>query len=180
MPIVEDRFEMLCRLPLLGWLLRCRFVKFGAVGASGVVVNLALLYAGQEYLFVFLDSAGMRLNASLTLAIFFSTVNNFSWNRAWTWADRRLSHDKPVVLQFFQYALACWVGIVLQVAVTKLLVAFGLYYMIANLTAIVLASAFNFVVNDLWTFSRLKLQKLRSQERPSDFPGKDARVDKPL
>lgn len=180
MAILENSLDKLHHLPLLGWLLRCRFVKFGAVGASGVAVNLALLYVAQEYLFVFLQSPGMRLNASLAVAILFATANNFAWNRLWTWADRRHSDEKPLLLQFIQYTLACWVGIVLQVMITKLLVAAGLHYMPANLAAIVLASAFNFVVNDFWTFSRLKLLKIRSKECPSDVPGKDSRADKPL
>ena len=178
MTILETGLEKLYRVPLLGWLLRCRFVKFGTVGTSGVFVNLALLYISQEYLFAFVSSPGTRLNASLAVAIFCSTANNFAWNRMWTWGDRRKWYAKPLVLQFCQYALACWVGIALQVTITKLLVATGLYYLFSNLAAIALAGAFNFIANDLWTFSRLKLLKLRSKECPSFDSGKDSRDDR--
>jgi putative flippase GtrA len=147
----------LAATPFIGWLLRHRYIKFGTVGATGVVVNLAVLYVAQEYLLTFVEPPSMRLNASLAVAIFFATINNFTWNRIWTWADRKQHHvEKSIVYQFGQYALACWLGIALQVVITKLL-AFKLHYLVANLIAIVAASIFNFVVNDLWTFRRLKL-----------------------
>jgi len=142
----------LAELPLLSWLFKKRFIKFGTVGASGVLVNLGVLYLGQEFLFTVIQSHDMRLNVSLGLAIFCATANNFYWNRAWTWSDRTRHPDKHLILHFGQYALAVWVGIVVQVVLTKLLVAAHIYYLIANAGAIVLASVFNFLVNNFWTF----------------------------
>lgn len=139
------------RHPLPAWFFKKRFMKFGAVGASGVVVNLGVLYLCQEFLFIAIQSPSMRLNVSLAVAIFFATVNNFFWNRAWTWSDRFHHPDKHLLLHFGQYALACWVGIVLQVLLTKLFVIY-LHYLVANAMAIVLASVFNFLVNNFWTF----------------------------
>ena len=127
-------------------------MKFGIVGASGTVVNLSVLYVAQEYLFVSIEAPQTRLNLSLMVAIFLATVNNFLWNRAWTWRDRQQQHrHRSQLLQFGQYALACWLGIALQVLFTKILVA-HVHYLIANAIAILLASVFNFAVNDLWTF----------------------------
>lgn len=138
--------------PLPAWFFRKRFIRFGTVGASGVVVNLGVLYLSQEFLFVAISSPDMRLNVSLAMAIFCATANNFYWNRRWTWSDRKHHHrDKHLILHFGQYALACWVGIVVQVILTKLFVVF-MYYLIANALAIVLASVFNFLVNNFWTF----------------------------
>lgn len=137
--------------PLMAWFFKKRFIKFGTVGASGVVVNLGVLYLCQEYLFVAIGSPDMRLNVSLATAIFFATANNFYWNRHWTWGDRNHHPDKHLILHFGQYALACWVGILVQVILTKLFVVY-LYYLIANALAIVLASVLNFLVNNFWTF----------------------------
>ena len=145
------RIAKLAELPLLAWFFKKRFIKFGTVGASGVLVNLGVLYLGQEFLFTAIQSHGMRLNVSLGLAIFCATVNNFFWNRTWTWRDRTRHPGKHLILHFGQYALACWVGIVVQVILTKLFVIY-LYYLIANAVAIVLASVFNFLVNNFWTF----------------------------
>src|SRR5882672_3429703 len=64
----------LSKLPLVRWVLEFRFLKFGTVGASGTVVNLGVLYFGQEYLFAAIQPPAMRLNVSLGLAIFCATV----------------------------------------------------------------------------------------------------------
>lgn len=141
--------------PTFQWLFKRRFMKFGAVGASGVLVNLAVLFVSQEFLFSAIQSSDMRLNVSLATAIFCATVNNFLWNRAWTWRDRQHHPDKHLLLHFGQYALAVWIGIVLQFVLTKLLVA-HLHYLAANTSAIVLASVFNFLVNNFWTFRHHK------------------------
>jgi dolichol-phosphate mannosyltransferase len=147
-----------------------RFLKFGAVGASGTAVNLGVLYLGQEFVFAAIEAVDARLNASLALAIFCATINNFAWNRKWTWADRRERNlHKPLLLQFGQYALACWFAIALQVALTKIFAGMGWHYLLANLSAIVLASVSNFVLNDLWAFGRMKSMSIaRYRERPGE------------
>ncbi len=141
--------------PVLAWIFKRRFIKFGMVGASGVVVNLVVLYVCQEFLFSAIATSGMRLNASLAVAIFFATANNFYWNRAWTWRDRQQHPDKHLLLHFGQYAIAVWVGIALQFILTKLLVQ-HMHYLLANASAIVMASVFNFLVNNFWTFRHHK------------------------
>jgi putative flippase GtrA len=139
-----DRF--LARLPVR------RLLKFGAVGASGALVNLTALFTCQEFLFRTIAEPKMRLNCSLAVAIALATINNFSWNRIWTWHDRRGTPRNGILIQFGRYALACWVGIVLQIVFTKLLAA-HLNYLVANLSAIAGASTINYLVNDLWTFN---------------------------
>lgn len=138
-----------------------RFLKFGTVGASGIVINQGVLYVAQEYIFHVSHAAGgvdwMGLNLSLGLAIFLATLNNFFWNRLWTWADRKQHYDRPILIQFGQYTLSCGLSIVLQVLFTNLL-APHIYYLIANLIAIVFTSVLNFLLNDIWTFGRLKLK----------------------
>ena len=147
------------KIPLLNKLLAHRFVKFGIVGASGTIVNLAILYFCQEFIFDQIASPEMRLNLSLGTAIFFATVNNFLWNRIFTWGDRKsaLLHRNKITL-FLQYAAACWLGIVLQIILTKIF-ALYFYYLAANVLAIIVASIFNYVVNDAWTFGVGKAKK---------------------
>ena len=136
---------------MINWLFRKRFIKFGTVGASGVIVNLAVLYICQEFIFSAVEIPALRLNLSLAVAIFFATANNFYWNRLWTWSDRTHRPDKHLILHFGQYAFACWIGTGLQFLLTNL---FSLYthYLVANAAAIVIASLFNFIANNLWTF----------------------------
>ena len=145
-------------LKLLRTLEKIRYVKFGIVGASGTVVNLVVLYLGREYIFRSLEANDSKPYLSLALAIAVATLNNFTWNRLWTWADRgatEASHavSPPLVLQFGEYALASWFGIALQYGLT-LWLSSGMHYMLANSIAIVIASVSNFLANDKWTFKR--------------------------
>jgi putative flippase GtrA len=142
---------------MLQALARWRFAKFGTVGALGTVVNLVVLWLGQEWLLARIEPENLRLSLALTLSIGISTVHNFAWNRAWTWADRRTGDPTPLVQQFGQYALACWFGILLQFIVTRAL-ADTMHYMLAAVLAIGLASVANYAINDLWTFGQRLLQ----------------------
>ncbi len=150
-------------LALLRWLLAIRYVKFGLVGASGTVVNILVLYLGHEYVFQSLEGAEGKPYASLALAIAVATVNNFTWNRLWTWADRvarapqETDTEAPppskLSAQLAKYALASWFGIGLQYVIT-LWLAHSMHYMLANVIAIIIASLSNFLANDRWTFRK--------------------------
>lgn len=145
---------------LLRWIEQFRYVKFGIVGASGTVVNLVVLYVGREFLFTSIEGHTNKPYLSLAVAIAVATLNNFTWNRLWTWADRRMNHlgdgpHTPIPLQFAKYALASWFGIALQYSLTLWLTNY-MHYMVANVIAIVIASVSNFLANDKWTFRRRK------------------------
>ncbi len=137
--------------PLTARLRQWRFLKFGIVGATGTGVNLGVLYLAQEHLFRSVMAPAMRLNLALALAIFVATINNFLWNRLWTWRDRQAGLKTSLLFQFIQYAVACWLSIALQVLATNLFAA-RMNYLFANLIAIVGVSVINYLVNDRWTF----------------------------
>ena len=149
-------------LALFLWLQRFRYVKFGVVGASGTVVNLAVLYLAKTYLFDHVEPDKLRLTLSLVVAIFIATVSNFTWNRLWTWGERRTALDidlgapkeprpKRLLVQFGRYCMASWFGMAFQLGMTIWLS----HYMadwLANVASIVAASVINFLANDWWTF----------------------------
>jgi dolichol-phosphate mannosyltransferase len=147
----------------LGWIERYRYIKFGIVGASGTVVNLSVLHFGHEYLFNHIEAAYNKPYLSLALAITLATINNFTWNRLWTWSDRvkTLEADEsiqPVGLrvlgrEFSQYVTASAFGSTLQYVLT-LLLSGSMDYRLANVVAIIAASVSNFLANDRWTFKR--------------------------
>ncbi|OYU45153.1 MAG: polysaccharide synthesis protein GtrA [Burkholderiales bacterium PBB4] len=151
-------------LSLLRWLEKFRYLKFGIVGASGTVVNLAVLYVGHEYIFHAIESTYKKPYFSLALAISLATVNNFTWNRLWTWSDRvkvessdstqaNQASNVSILKEFGQYATASGFGSALQYGLT-LLLSGSMDYRLANITAIVIASVSNFLANDRWTFRR--------------------------
>ena len=149
----------------LAWIERYRYLKFGIVGASGTVVNLVVLYLGHEYLFHAIEAAYQKPYASLALAIALATINNFTWNRLWTWSDRvkameRAEADGPasarlLATEFGQYVTASGFGSAMQYGLTLLLSGY-VDYRLANVIAIIAASVSNFLANDRWTFRRTR------------------------
>nr|WP_295771169.1 GtrA family protein [Rhodoferax sp.] len=147
----------------LGMLQRYRYIKFGIVGASGTVVNLTMLHFGHEFIFNNIEATYNKPYISLAVAIALATLNNFTWNRLWTWSDRvkaeALAHantaglDGPSHLarEFGKYAAASGFGSGLQYMLT-LLLSSTMDYRLANVIAIVVASVSNFLANDKWTF----------------------------
>jgi dolichol-phosphate mannosyltransferase len=149
-------------LGLLAWVEHYRYIKFGIVGASGTVVNLVMLHVGHEYVFYAIESSYNKPYLSLALAIGVATLNNFTWNRLWTWSDRvrtlEAEEIQPVSMrvlgmEFGQYVTASAFGSGLQYVLT-LLLSGSMDYRLANVIAIVAASVSNFLANDRWTFHR--------------------------
>jgi dolichol-phosphate mannosyltransferase len=147
--------DAVSRLPGGEWLVKQRFAKFGAVGFSGTLVNLAVLYVAHEFVYRSIDSGDLRFNLSLATAIFFATLHNFIWNRAWTWRDRKAHFRKSIGVQFMQYCAACWLAIALQFVFTNFLKQY-MYYMLANFLAIGMTAILNYLINHIWTFKARK------------------------
>ena len=139
--------------PMMHW----RFVKFGMVGASGTVINIAVLYCAQEFLFRFINDFNSRLNFSIALAITVATVSNFYWNQRLTWRDRKHDAHHSALFLFLKYVMAAGLSIVVQSLLTKWL-AISLHYLVANLVAIGLASVCSFIANDRMTFRRKRVK----------------------
>ena len=136
----------------IGKLLRHRFIKFGTVGASGTVVNLIMLHINQEILLRDIHPIETRLKLSLAGAIFLATINNYLWNRMWTWNDRKRKGGYGFFIQMGQYFLACGLAISLQYLFTIIFSRF-IHYLIANIISIILAAIFVYILNDIWTFA---------------------------
>ncbi len=155
MASLRNRFEdLVSRLPArLQPMARWRFVKFGAVGASGTVINIGVLYACQEFLLLQIADFHSRLNYSIAVAITLATISNFYFNRRLTWRDRQYEASPGVMVLFFKYVAAAGVSIAIQSVMTKSLSLY-LHYIVANLVAIGVSSIFNFIANDKLTFRR--------------------------
>jgi putative flippase GtrA len=111
-----------------------------------------VLYVNQEIIFGGINPKETRLRLSLAVAIFLATINNFMWNRVWTWRDRRGKTKHGIVVQMGQYFLASWLSIALQFFLTTILARF-VHYLPANIISIILAAIVTYVLNDVWTFS---------------------------
>jgi dolichol-phosphate mannosyltransferase len=124
-----------------------RLIKFGIVGASGVVVNVGGLYLLTEF-------ARIPYFIASVIAIEFSILSNFTVNLLWTWRDR--SHEGTLWSKIVRYhigagATAFLGNYLILIALTEL---FGMHYMISNLIGIAVGTFSNYLINDLWTFRK--------------------------
>jgi dolichol-phosphate mannosyltransferase len=118
-------------------------VRFGAVGASGYVVNLAVftVLVGPLELPHLLGAVGAWLVAVL---------NNFFWNRHWTFG----AHDGHAGFQAARFFVVSLVALGVNLLALELLVSGGMAEVPAQALAIVLATPCNFLGNKLWAFDR--------------------------
>ncbi len=122
-----------------------RFLRFGVVGLSGVVVDMAILYLLHTTL-------GLPLTRSKLVAAEVAIVNNFLWNDAWTFADvsARQQGWSARLKRFLKFNLICLAGLVLNVMVLNVVynLIFGQRWAyLANLVAIALVTLWNFWLN---------------------------------
>ncbi len=118
--------------------------KYYAVGASGVLVNLGLLFYLTEYV-------GLWYFLSYTLAISASISSNFILNKFWTFVDS-INSQRTMVL-YVKFVSVSLLGMAIQLGTVYLLVeSLSVYYMLAAIVSITIAGAINFIINRRWTF----------------------------
>ncbi len=124
-----------------------RFIKFCLVGLSGVGVNLGLTWALTEFI-------GLHYVVSNAIGIETSIISNFLLNNFFTFPDR----NSPGIIAFLgrlgKFNLASFVGAGINLGSTWLFTdMLGLYYLISNIIGIVLATLWNYLANNWWTWS---------------------------
>ena len=118
--------------------------KYYAVGASGILVNLGLLYYLTEYV-------GLWYFLSYSLGISVSITSNFILNKFWTFRDS-IDSQKTIVM-YVKFVSVSMVGMAIQLGSVYVFVeSLTVYYMLAALISICIAGAINFIINRRWTF----------------------------
>ena len=119
-----------------------QLVKFATVGASGYVVNLAI--------YAILLGFGLHYRGAATGAWVGGMLNNFWWNRHWTFGARE-GHAGFQAARFF---VVSFVAFLVSLGVLTLLVEAGVPKLPAQALAIIAVTPLNFVGNKLWSFAR--------------------------
>jgi putative flippase GtrA len=121
-----------------------RWLKFNAVGAGGIAVQLAALT---------LLKSGLRLDylSATALAVEAAVVHNYFWHERFTWADRTNGSSWA---RFAKFNLTTGLfSIFGNMLVMKVLVGTAhLNYFVANILTIATCSILNFVVSDRFVF----------------------------
>lgn len=120
-----------------------QLVKFGVVGASGYVVNLAVYT-------LLLEDAGLHYVAAATGSFLVAASWNYWWNRIWTFRAQRGNFGIQGI-RFFMVSAAVYLA---NIGVLAALVSSGLGKILAQAVAIILVTPLNFLGNKLWSFRR--------------------------
>jgi putative flippase GtrA len=121
-----------------------RWLKFNAVGAVGIGVQLAAL--------AFLTSV-LKINYLIAtgLAVEAAVLHNYIWHEVFTWADRKAPNRLARLLKF---NLTTGVfSIAGNMLFTKVLADSGVNYLAANAISIAVCSVINFFLNDRLVFT---------------------------
>ena len=117
-----------------------QLAKFCAVGAVGYGINVAvytaLLHAGLHYLL------------AATCSFVVAATSNYTWNRLWTFHDRR-GH---VGVQGIRFLIVSLVALCANLIVLHLLITLGTGKLVGQAIAIVVVTPLNFIGNKLWSF----------------------------
>lgn len=120
-----------------------KFLKFGVVGASGVIIDFGVTWLLKEWL-------RMNRYVANSTGFFAAVISNYILNRIWTFH----SHDSEVGVQFTKFLAVSSVGLAMN---NSLIYYFSekrgmsFYWSKAIATGIVMI--WNFGVNYLITFS---------------------------
>jgi dolichol-phosphate mannosyltransferase len=122
-----------------------RFIRFAAVGFSGVIVDMGTLYLLSDP-----STLGWGLTRSKLIAAELAIINNFLWNDAWTFSD--ISSHQPGLRhrlqRFAKFQLICLAGLVVNTVLLNLQFnLLGMNRYLANAIAIGVVTAWNFYLN---------------------------------
>jgi dolichol-phosphate mannosyltransferase len=142
--VYVDYLRHLLRLRLSTLPVR-RFVRFAAVGFSGVIVDMGLLFLLSDP-----STLGWGLTRSKLIAAEMAILNNFWWNDRWTFADvsKPQSGFKQTVRRFAKFQVICLAGLFLNAVLLNIQFNFlGMNRYIANAIAIAIVTGWNFWLN---------------------------------
>ncbi len=119
-----------------------RFIRFGIVGCSGMIVDFGMTWLCKEKL---------RWNKYLSNSIGFvlAATNNYIWNRLWTFE----SESEAVAREYFSFVVIAIIGLGLNNLIVYLLhERLRLNFYLSKLIAIGCVTIWNFSMNYVFTF----------------------------
>lgn len=133
-----------------------RFIRFLSVGAIGTILDFSLLTLLKTISFPTL----LANTASFTAGV----INNFTWNRLWTFADTKHADWRKQLAQFLIVSL---IGLGLNNAIILLLetplgslLGYSEYgYLPAKVIATGVVVFWNYFANRYWTFNENETRK---------------------
>ncbi|MBE0648845.1 MAG: GtrA family protein [Bacteroidales bacterium] len=119
-----------------------KFVKFGIVGFSGVIVDFSITFVCKEYL---------KIQKYIANAIGFTlaATTNYFLNRIWTFE----STNPDIFLEFSRFFIIALIGLGINTAIVWAMSGkFKVNFYVAKLVATIVVTAWNFLINAYYTF----------------------------
>ena len=119
-----------------------RFIRFGIVGCSGMIVDFGMTWLCKEKL---------RWNKYLSNSLGFvlAATNNYIWNRLWTFE----SESEAVVREYLSFVVIATIGLALNNLIVYLLhERLHLHFYLSKLIAVGCVTLWNFSMNYVFTF----------------------------
>lgn len=134
-------------------LLLRRWLKFNAVGAMGIFVQLAALAA-------LVDLFHTGYLVATAAAVEAAVLHNFLWHERWTWMDRTRGQEDFGLLLARLLRFNVSTGLV-SIASNLILMhvlagQFGIHYLLANVLTIATCALANFLLSELFVFRRVQ------------------------
>jgi putative flippase GtrA len=120
-----------------------QFIKFCLVGSTGALIHLGLLYSLTEFLHIW-----YVLSAAIGFTV--AVLNNFVWDRLWTFKNTSPRIPRQLVLFFTINVISLCINLSVLYVLTEYA---GMWYIEAQIVAILVAVANNFLGNRRFTFS---------------------------
>lgn len=133
--VAWDFFVLLAH-KLLGRLIPARFISFAAVGLSGVVVHMAVLWLVHR----FMGAAFVIGQAGATVV---AMTSNFTLNNLFTYSDRRL-HGLQALRGLISFYAACSLGALINVALAGWLAESGSTWWLSGLCGVLAGAVWNY------------------------------------
>jgi len=120
-----------------------KFIKFGIVGFSGLIVDFGLTWISKEKLHI-------QKYLANAIGFCFAATSNYYLNRVWTFK----SANPEIAVEFSQFILVSLIGLAVNTLILWLFVSrmkFNFY--LSKVFAIIVVMLWNFFANLLFTFA---------------------------
>ncbi len=124
------------------WTILMRFIRFGIVGCSGMMVDFGVTWLCKEK---------FRWNKYLSNSLGFvlAATNNYIWNRLWTFQ----SQSEAVAREYISFVIIAIIGLGINNTIIYLLhERLHLNFYLSKLIAIGCVTLWNFTMNYVFTF----------------------------
>jgi dolichol-phosphate mannosyltransferase len=133
---------------VLGPMIPLRFIAFSLIGASGVLVHMAVLWVVFKLL-----GGGFLVGQSIAALV--AMTSNFFLNNLLTYRDMRL-RGRELLRGWLSFVAACSVGALANVGIASWLFEAHSFWVLSALAGVLVGAVWNYAVTAVYTWKRPK------------------------